>query len=1322
MTLFDDIAKSVGGGVKYALTPFYKAGEAVGQAAYASGRSTGAAIQAQLLPRLTPQQAPPKPAAPPSPSRTPSLLTPFEEAGASVFGRVLASAPVGFRPQVTVTPSPAGLPSATALKAAGIPGALGPVITLSKKAQDVISQAPIYVRYGNYAELIEKKPGGGWITTAADKAMLHDQMINTDIMHPKQWQEAQAWAVLQATVLDHQKAVADYEAYRMVHQQRTTPDPKTYPMLTRIEKTRRVALAAEEYTNDLMAALEGGGVFLEPSTEQAIEYGVTGEGALQILTSAGRAPRPLPSASDLILTGIEARARVAPGAKEPKEPPPGPATAASIFGFLPSFGAQARETGPTETGPAKESKPSGLPQQSQQQIMEMPQTKMVTDRSEPPAGWIAGIPLLGDVYRAGQRFAAGRTQTEMAERYKSPLGDFLLSRPSSQYLLGVLPKKPGTFIAGLPGAAAETWAAGDVVLSDILYGMGAPKYQPTGTPMDIPGGMYSFVVEHPGTAAELPLLGELIGPVVGAAAKVSPLLGKAVQWGGLGLMGYSTFEKGKEIVEAPPEEQYMKLGGALAEYGLLFGPSAGRYIYEKAPIRPGFETYEMPSGAKATILGIQSRRGTPVPEMYPLGYRVVEEIPLEEALLPTKPGLVGRLRGAVGKIGVGTPEMSLRSIMGKDIFLEAQIRGEIPHITVEGTGPGATRILERAVAGMEGSAEEIGKWTLGREIRAITSRAGVSPGAMRPQIVAIVTEHKLPNPEKVADAIIRVMKADMAKGEAGYMYGSPIQRAAGATVGEPGLPRVGKDIDYMAIAEKEFQKEMVGAVNEAAGGTVVTAKGGKILDPAGRTLFDVHEAKAAAEIGMGVSGVSPAPIKSKYMGLGIQAEPKVLTEEGLRSMAPSEQTSAKLLGSTFTVSEQPRTLETPTARVTGRIMGVYEGRLKDIGDYYFAERTNIKALDLQGRTGGAAKASAKLEKWLDLWGPDNAAYVRNTYAMQTTGGGVQFPTLVTGEEALTAGASQAANAFTRAAYPTMMEPALGAARLIRPPGPPVPTARVPSPVDDATRAIFYGGEESMGAAARRGTAGILEQPSPVDLTMREAASLSAFSGVAMERPSPTLGGFVPARPRVEPSPAPYRQAEEDISSASAGIFGYPAPREVVSPPSRIPSPEKPYSPRIPSPDRPYPRIPSPDRPYPRIPSPDRPYPRIPSPDRPYTPPPPVPVVTTLIIQAPEEQKRQKKKEEDEQLRWRRRGAHKAVHVYSEIAPGATAEEVMAMIFGGTEPQQGRVKVQAQAVQAKVQARAPVKPSDRGNQKARTVEEEAQRISDQEMRRIWGGRG
>jgi len=922
-------------------------------------------------------------------------------------------------------------------------------------------------------------------------------------------------------------------------------------------------------------------------------------------------------------------------------------------------------------------------------------------RREPVAvEWIAGIPLLGDVYRAGQKVAAGKTQAEMAERYKSPLGEFLLSRPSSQYLLGVLPKKPGTFVAGLPGAFAETWAAGDVVLSDIITETGVmPEWKPTGGLRDIPVGAYEFVRRHPGTAAELPFLGHLIGPVVGAATEVSPLLGATVKWGGLGLMGYSTFEKGKEIVEAPPEEQYMKLGGALAEYGLLLGPSAGRYIYEKAPIRPGFETYEMPSGAKATMLGIQSRRGTPIPEMYPLGYRIVEEIPLEEALLPTKPGLVGRLRGAVGKIGVGTPEMSLRSIMGKDIFLEAQIKGEIPRITVEGIGPGATRILERAVAGMEGGAEEVGKWTLGREIRAITSGARVSPGAMRPQIVDIVTEHKLPNPEKVADAIIRVMKADMAKGEAGYMYGSPIQRAAGATIGEPGLPRVGKDIDYMAIAEKAFKEDMVSAVNEAAGQRVATVKGGKILDPAGRTLFDVHEAKAAAEIG--ISGVSPAPTKSKYMGLGIQAEPKVLTEEGLRSMAPSEQTSAKLLGSTFTVSEMPRTLETPTAKVTGRIMGVYEGRLKDIGDYYFAERTNIKALELGGRAGGAAKASTKLEKWLDLWGPDNAAYIRDTYAMQTTGGGVQFPTLITGEEALTAGASQAANAFTRAAYPAMMGPVPGAARIIRPPGPPSPTARVPSPVDDATRAIFYGGEESMGAAARRGTADILEQPSPVDLTMREAASLSAFSGVAMERPSPTLGGFVPTGPRAEPSPAPYRRMEEEMASVSMGIFGYPAPREVVSPPSRIPSPEKPYSPRAPSPERPY-------------------SPRIPSPERPYSPRIPIPVVTTLIIQAPEEQKRQKKKEEDEQLRWRRREARKAVHVYSEIAPGATAEEVMAMIFGGTEPQQRRVKVQAQAVQAKVQARAPVKPGSRGNQKARTVEEEAQRISDQEMRRIWGG--
>ena len=49
-----------------------------------------------------------------------------------------------------------------------------------------------------------------------------------------------------------------------------------------------------------------------------------------------------------------------------------------------------------------------------------------------------------------------------------------------------------------------------------------------------------------------------------------------------------------------------------------------------------------------------------------------------------------------------------------------------------------------------------------------------------------------------------------------------------------------------------------------------------------------------------------------------------------------------------------------------------------------------------------------------------------------------------------------------------------------------------------------------------------------------------------------------------------------------------------------------------------------------------------------------------------QKQKQKKKEEDEQLKWRHRGARRAIHTYSELGAGADAPLVVNMIFGGLE--------------------------------------------------------
>ena len=65
--------------------------------------------------------------------------------------------------------------------------------------------------------------------------------------------------------------------------------------------------------------------------------------------------------------------------------------------------------------------------------------------------------------------------------------------------------------------------------------------------------------------------------------------------------------------------------------------------------------------------------------------------------------------------------------------------------------------------------------------------------------------------------------------------------------------------------------------------------------------------------------------------------------------------------------------------VKGRIAPAHKGRVKDISDYYFAEKANIEGLRLKGRLVSASKADVHLEKWLESWGKDVKKYTKDLY-------------------------------------------------------------------------------------------------------------------------------------------------------------------------------------------------------------------------------------------------------------------------------------------------------------------------------------------------------
>jgi hypothetical protein len=284
---------------------------------------------------------------------------------------------------------------------------------------------------------------------------------------------------------------------------------------------------------------------------------------------------------------------------------------------------------------------------------------------------------------------------------------------------------------------------------------------------------------------------------------------------------------------------------------------------------------------------------------------------------------------------------------------------------------------------------ETPKINLGYGVQEITSGSGMRLQNAATAINEVVRANKFPNPGKVTEAILQT--------EIDYgvkMYGSSIQRGAGTETGITTLTRAPNDIDvYVPEAGGKpmgpsFASDVTAAINRAAGRTVVE------LDPTGTVslkngnkLFDIHN-ENPTELELLAQGSNPNKPGSLYYGIGMKPEKFLETTEGIGVMTYSEQVGRKLSG-TSEFTPTPRSLVSKVYEggpeeftVSGQIAPRFEGRMKDIPDFYTGQKGSIglmeRSLNPVTRY-RAQQANTMLEQWLNQWGEGTAKNVRENY-------------------------------------------------------------------------------------------------------------------------------------------------------------------------------------------------------------------------------------------------------------------------------------------------------------------------------------------------------
>ena len=339
--------------------------------------------------------------------------------------------------------------------------------------------------------------------------------------------------------------------------------------------------------------------------------------------------------------------------------------------------------------------------------------------------------------------------------------------------------------------------------------------------------------------------------------------------------------------------------------------------YTAAPVRPAIGRASFPKG-EAVGIGIRIKKGA-----------YVDYAPI-----------ITKGKGGIKPLSIGKPK------------LKGNIFSDIP---TEIRTPLEVSIAKRAVP------LEVAKITEGRAVRSFTARSGVKPKKLTPVIDETLKRHGLTKSTETVVGLLKKEKADL--------HGSVMQKAAGKQVGEIGIKRTPRDFD-IRVSDLNFAKKAVAQINKAEGKQVVVLKGKKVIvKKTGEKLFDIH---LKEDLPYGGAG-------GEYIGYGLREEPYIRTVEGIRTTTLSRQATRKLTAAQEITATERKLVTESGLHVKGRIAPEHAGRVKDIADYYFAEKAGIAGLKLKHKPRSAKAANIHLEKWLDSWGPEVKTYVHELY-------------------------------------------------------------------------------------------------------------------------------------------------------------------------------------------------------------------------------------------------------------------------------------------------------------------------------------------------------
>lgn len=375
---------------------------------------------------------------------------------------------------------------------------------------------------------------------------------------------------------------------------------------------------------------------------------------------------------------------------------------------------------------------------------------------------------------------------------------------------------------------------------------------------------------------------------------------------------------GKEFYGFAKVEPYRAAGGLAV--------MAAIPLARKLPVKPTVSVGRFPAG-KGYSFGIEMLRKPSL---------------LKPAAFGEFKPLITIGKGGLKRISVGKPK------------IRGELFGKEPYAP---TTPLESFITARAIP------KEALKITEARGVRYYTIKSGVKPKRLEPIIDETLRYHGL---SKSTEAVIKTLRKEKAD-----LYGSVVQKVAGREVGEVGLKRVPRDFDVRVKCPELFAKRAVERINLAEGMEAVILKKGKkvVVKSTGEKLFDIHPKEE----------VPYAMFGEDYLAYGLKGEPIIKTIERIRTTTLSEQATRKLHGA-MRITAKPRELISEAGlKIKGRIVPAHKGRIKDIADYYFAEKANIEGLRLKGKLVSAKKADVHLEKWLESWGKDVKKYTKDLY-------------------------------------------------------------------------------------------------------------------------------------------------------------------------------------------------------------------------------------------------------------------------------------------------------------------------------------------------------